>query len=162
MVSLLSRVSLSLLILLLFFGCVFHQNYKTTPSTILFKTPQYKYYDTGFIQSNDFHTIVNLYNSGQTILNIDIMENRVCFNQQCMSGQEFNKMVLNENYPDNLVLHLFKGEKIFEDLNVKYQDGKITQEISNQNVDILYQIEHKIISFDDKKNNIKIVIKGLE
>ena len=162
MVNFRSKISPFLLLFILFSGCAVHQNYITQPSTILFKTQKFKYYDAGFIKTNDFHTIVNIYNSGQTVLNLEIATKQICINSECYKNSDFNNFILSNAYPEDTLFNIFNGKDIFYGEGIEFEKDRQKQAIKNQFVDILYEVNQDKIFFVDYLNSIKIVIRRIK
>jgi len=138
-------------------GCVGAQpEYKSSNSTyIIFKTPTVAYADQGFISKADSETKVEIYSNGQAVMRLRITPTQVCMSKfACMSGSEFNKKVLNSNYPADTIKNIFSGKEIFN------AQGKIdTADGFIQNIgDIKYVVSGNNINFTDSSNGVKIKV----
>jgi len=143
-------------------GCVGSMpKYQTSKGTmIVFKTPTMRYADQGFVSSASSETKVEIYGSGQAIMRLRITSSEVCVSSMaCMSKKEFNKKVLgNENYPESLIEHIFKGEPIFGMEGMKQSDHSFTQHIVKPGMNITYFRGVKKIEFRDSANGVKIKV----
>jgi len=73
-----------------------------------------KFYDRGFVKIYDKYINLQIYNSGQIALNLDIYKNKICKGfLQCQSSKEFNKNYLNSNYSDDFLFNLFSKNKVY-------------------------------------------------
>jgi hypothetical protein len=103
-----------LLLTFFFIGCASKQPIKTKSATIIFKTPQMKFYDKGFINQYDNYTHLTIFNLGKVVLDLKIYEDQVCQGLlQCISTKEFNKKYLSQTYEEQFLSKLFKQKKIY-------------------------------------------------
>ena len=99
---------------LLFSACSTKQIKQSNSAIIIFKTPSMKFYDRGFVKIYDKYINLQIYNSGQIALNLDIYKNKICKGFfQCQSSKEFNKNYLNSNYSDDFLFNLFSKNKVY-------------------------------------------------
>jgi len=141
-------------------GCVGAMpEYDSSDSTyIVFKTPTFAYADAGFVSNASSETKVEIYSNGQSIMRLRITPSQVCMSSlACMSGDEFNKKVLNANYPQDTIRNIFSAQPIF--------NGKNKQDTANgfiQNIGtIKYVVSGGNISFSDSSNGVKIKVRKL-
>ena len=141
-------------------GCVgaMPEYNKSKGSMIIFKTPTVKYADQGFVSSANSEVKVEIYGSGQALMRLRVTPTQTCMSSMaCMSNTEFNKKVLQANYPADTLENIFKGEQIFGGKGlVKNGDG-FTQNIGT----ISYSVFGGNISFRDSSNGVKIVVRGM-
>jgi hypothetical protein len=99
---------------LLFTACSTKQIKQSNSAIIIFKTPSMKFYDRGFVKIYDKYINLQIYNSGQIALNLDIYKNKICKGfLQCQSSKEFNKNYLNSDYSDDFLFKLFSKNKVY-------------------------------------------------
>ncbi|NPA27828.1 MAG: hypothetical protein GXN91_02090 [Epsilonproteobacteria bacterium] len=141
-------------------GCIGAMpTYKSSNSALItFKTPTIKYSDMGFIDKADSETKVEIYSNGQSVMRLRITPTQVCMSKlACMSAQEFNKKVLQANYPKDTLEKIFKGEEIFGGKNkIETQDGFVQQIDS-----IRYEVSQDEILFTDSSTGTTIRIKKI-
>ena len=140
-------------------GCVGSMpEYKSSNSTfIVFKTPTIRYADQGFVSKADSETKVEIYSNGQAVMRLRITPTQVCLSSlACMSGEEFNKKVLNASYPSDTIGKIFRGEEIFGGKGkIETQNGFI-QKIGS----IFYKVEGENIEFTDPAAGVKIRVNS--
>jgi len=111
----LSITKIALLVVVLFsiIGCASKQPIISKSATILFKTPNMKFYDRGFVTKYDNYIDLQIFNAGTMVLKLLIYEDEVCKNSfKCMSSKEFNKLYLSEDYSSDFLYKLFSKDKI--------------------------------------------------
>jgi len=145
-------------------GCATKEYSKQESVFIVFKTPTFRYADLGFIYENDKDLKIEMYSSGQAIMSLEISQNAVCMSLlECMSKKSFNEKVLSSSYPKNILDNIFKGQKIFDGVNVLKTSNGFTQKLMKHNkYNINYSVLNKQILFHDRMNDIVIKIKRLE
>ena len=100
--------------LFLFVGCATKeiQPQNSASATILFKTPQMKFYDKGFIYKFKDFTQVQIFTAGTAILDMKIYEDKICRSTfKCQDLKTFNKENLSSTYPDNFLKELFERKE---------------------------------------------------
>lgn len=108
-----------LLCSIFFTGCFNQQPIKSESAIILIKTPNMKFYDTGFISKFDNYTNVQILTAGKAILDLKIYEDRVCKSIfECESLKEFNNKYLHSSYKENFLKELFDKN----DRNIVFRD----------------------------------------
>lgn len=80
-----------------------------------------KFYDKGFIIKYPNYTQVEILNSGNSILKLDLYKDKICKSTfECQSNNSFNKEYLSSEYKDSFLKDLFeKDEK-----EVVFRDSK--------------------------------------
>ncbi len=154
-----SKILINSSLILTLSGCVGAMpEYKSSKSSmIIFKTPTVKYADQGFVSKANGETKVEIYGNGQPIMRLRVTPNQTCLSSlECMNNSEFNKKVLQANYPSDTLLHIFNGEKIFGGKGLHSVGDGFVQHIGT----IDYRVTGNNISFKDSSNGVKIVIKG--
>ena len=157
MKNFLKKVAATVFVLVLS-GCVGSMpEYKSSNSTfIVFKTPTIKYADQGFVSKADSETKVEIYSNGQAVMRLRITPSQVCLSSlACMSGEEFNKKVLNASYPSDTIGKIFRGEEIFGGKGKIETPNGFIQKIGS----IYYRVENGNIDFIDSAAGVKIKVK---
>jgi hypothetical protein len=128
---------------------------------IVFKTPTFRYADMGFVYENSDEVKVEIYGSGQALMSLRIGREQVCMSRlECMDKTQFNRRVLSRFYPDSILDHIFRGEALFEGLNLKKNRNGFTQKIvKSDKYHIEYTVLNKQIIFRDTINHIIIKVK---
>ncbi len=107
------RYFLFSIILLAFSACSTKQ-LSSNSAIIIFKTPSMKFYDKGFVKRFNDYVNLQIYNSGQVALNINIFKNKICKGfLQCQSSKEFNRLYLSSSYDDDFLYKLFISKKVY-------------------------------------------------
>ncbi len=145
------------LIVFLFNGCLPKEYNKQKSALIIWKTPNFRYADMGFIYENDKSLKIEIYSSGQNTMTLNISNSHICMSLlECMSHEKFNSTVLSSIYPKDTLDNIFRGKKIFGGVG---SNGS-TQKISKAGeYNIKYQVFNNQIIFRDTINNILIKIK---
>jgi hypothetical protein len=95
-------------------SCSQKQPILATSATIIFKTPNMKFYDKGFITHYDDYTHLQVLNLGNVVLDLEIYKNKICKGiLQCLGGKDFNNQYLSSKYDDNFMFELFKKKNIY-------------------------------------------------
>ncbi|MEA1954583.1 MAG: hypothetical protein U9O24_09350, partial [Campylobacterota bacterium] len=104
---------------------------------------------------------VELYGSGQALRSLVIAKGSICMSSfACMSKKSFNKKVLHEGYPSEILENIFRGKVIFKSKNIQRSRNGFTQTIINKNKHhIEYKVLNNDITFHDTINNIVIKVK---
>ncbi len=128
---------------------------------IVWKSPALRYADQGFIYYGDGMTRLEIYGNGEALMRLDIGTERVCSSfLSCLPLGRFNAKVLSAYYPENLLAHVIKGEKIFGGKGMAVTRNGFTQKISQPGK---YKIEYRVLNnetvFHDTINDITIKIK---
>jgi len=149
-------------VVLILSGCVGAMpEYNSSKSSfIVFKTPTIRYADQGFVSNASSETKVEIYGSGQAVMRLRITPSQVCMSSlACMNGTEFNKKVLNANYPADTLEKIFKGEEIFGGEAAKMVSNGFIQHIKRANMNITYSVNGKNIKFVDTIAGVKIEVR---
>lgn len=128
---------------------------------IMFKTPTFKYADMGFVYENADEIKVEIYGSGQAMFALEISESSVCMSLlECMSKKRFNKEVLHEEYPEDILENIFKGKPLMQGVGLEKKGDGFTQKIiKKEKYNIDYTVLNKQIVFRDTINSILIEVK---
>ena len=145
-------------------GCVAKKYAREESLFVLFKTPVFRYADLGFMYLNADNIKVEIYGNGQSAMVLEIEKDKICISAfECMDKKSFNKNILNENYPEDILLHIFRGDKIFDGLHlVKTRNGFTQNILKEDKYKINYTVLNKQIIFHDTMNGILIKIKRLD
>ena len=151
-----------LLILTLLFSACSIKNYEHTESKlIIIKSPKIKFADLGYIRNSDRAVELELFVAGKVIEKISV-NHLVCVSDGCMSKSGFNKDYLNAAYPDTILQNILLGHEIYDGKNrLKTADG-FEQTLEDENVNIMYRVNSKVIYFKDRKNRIIFKIKDIK
>ena len=80
-----------------------------------------KFYDKGFITKYKNYTVVEILNSGKSILKLTLYSDRVCRNIfECQTNATFNKEYLNQTYKNAFLKELFDNDE----KKIIYRDKK--------------------------------------
>lgn len=100
------------LLILFLSSCGMKEPKVSQSATILIKTPTMKFYDKGFITTFDDYTQVQIYSAGQTVLDLQLYDDRVCRSTfECQSAKQFNKEFLHSSYEDSFLKTLFNSSE---------------------------------------------------
>jgi len=154
------KKTILLLAFLFIYGCNDTPYLKENSAFIVFKTPTFRYADMGFIYHSPQRTKLQIYASGQSVMSLKITQESVCMSAlECMSKESFNKQVLSEAYPKDILEDILNAKPIFAKKDIKYTQQGFTQELKEQNsYDIKYKVSKNKIEFKDKINHINIKI----
>ena len=149
---------------LIFSGCSSKEYEKQESVFIVFKTATFKHADLGFIYENSDIVKVEIYGSGQALISLEISRENICMNLlSCMSKAQFNKEVLSQTYPKDILEHIFRGDAVFEGIKLTKIRNGFTQIIREAGkYDIHYKVLNKQIIFHDTINNILIKVKRMD
>lgn len=145
----------------LLIACVPKQYVKQNSALIVFKTPTFRYADMGFIYENKEEIKVEIYESGQPLMSLEILNDKVCMSLlECMSKESFNKKVLSGMYPEDILENIFRGKAIFNADGLEKNSNGFTQRLRSKNkYDIHYTVLNKQILFRDTMNGILIKVE---
>ena len=144
--------------LLLLGGCAMHKPAVSEPYVVVFKTPKWRFADTGYIRTGDGVAELEVFEAGQRILRLQV-ENLVCVEGEgCLSKAKFNAKYLSAAYPDDLFYELLRGEPIMDKTNFVRTDEGFEQRIGG----ILYRVTAEEIYFKDALQGILIKFKRLQ
>lgn len=143
--------------LLLLGGCAMKKPEVSEAYLVVFKTPKWRFADTGYIRTGDKVAELEVFEAGHRVLRLQI-ENQVCVEGEgCLSKSEFNSQYLSSEYPSDLLYHLLRGEPIYDGKQLVRGDGGYEQGFDG----IVYRVGGKEIYFKDRKRGIMIKFKRL-
>jgi len=125
---------------------------------VVFKTPQWRFADTGYIRKGDGVAELEVFEAGQRILRLQVTSFVCTENEGCLSKAAFNAKYLSADYPEDLFYHLLRGEAIMERENLVHNDDGFEQDIGS----IVYRVSAEEIYFKDSERGILIKFKRLE
>jgi len=127
---------------------------------VVWKTPGMKYADQGFLYHEGDRQRLEIYASGQAVMQLTVRPTQVCSGALCMSKKEFNLRYLSPEYPESLLDHLLNAEPIFGGRGLKKKDHGFTQKIEKAG---RYAIDYSVLNgsvvFRDTINDILIKIR---
>jgi len=141
-------------------GCVGAMpNYNSSNSNmIIFKTPTIRYADQGFISQASSETKLEIYGNGQAVMRLRVTPTQTCLSSlKCMSNSEFNKKVLNANYPEDTLRNILNAQPIFGGKNLVKRANGFSQKIGTIN----YTVSDGNINFRDSSAGVKIKISKI-
>ncbi len=143
--------------LLLLGGCAMKKPEVSEAYLVVFKTPKWRFADTGYIRTGDKVAELEVFEAGHRVLRLQI-ENQVCVEGEgCLSKSEFNSQYLSSEYPSDLLYHLLRGEPIYDGEQLVRGDAGYEQGFDG----IVYRVGGKEIYFKDRKRGIMIKFKRL-
>jgi hypothetical protein len=105
---------LFLLVPIIFTACTSKKLIESKSATVLFKTPNMKFYDKGFITNYGKYIHLQIFNVGQVVLDLEIYKDEVCQGTlQCISAKEFNTKYLSKSYSSDFLYNLFSQKKVY-------------------------------------------------
>ena len=130
---------------------------------IVLKTPTMRYADQGFVYENPDEVKAEIYGSGQALFSLRMTPEQICSGQfSCMSPQRFNAQMLSAYYPEDTIMHIFRGKPIFNGKGLRKKRNGFTQKLIDGDK---YHIEYTVLNnqtvFRDTINHILIKIKRL-
>jgi hypothetical protein len=139
-------------------GCAMQKPALSQSYVVVFKTPQWRFADTGYIRKGDGVAELEVFEAGQRILRLQV-ENLVCVEGEgCLSKSAFNEKYLSAAYPDDLFYHLLRGEAILDGEALVHTDEGFEQRIGG----IFYRVTAQQIYFKDFERGILIKFKKLD
>ena len=145
-------------LLLLLGGCAMHKPEHSQAYVVVFKTPQWRFADTGYIRTGDGVAELEVFEAGQRILRLQV-ENLVCVEGEgCLSKAAFNEKYLSPDYPDDLFYRLLRGEPIMDGENLVRTDDGFEQRIGT----IIYRVSAAETYFKDAGHGILIKFKRIQ
>lgn len=148
------------LTIFIFFGCakITPRSSKAINFTII--SPLIRLSDAGFMHYYANQTNVQIYNSGISVLNLVVRDNKICMNNACDDELVFNKKFFKNEYYKGLLSQILHKQKIFGGANYEKTECGFTQNISK--TFIKYKKCNDVVIFNDTKNGIKIILKELD
>lgn len=158
------KILLIFFVLFLFTACSHKSANKQQSVFITMKTKSLKFADMGFIYVGDNELKIEVYATGQALLNLDINAENICLSLlECMDKKEFNQEVLSQYYPQTLLENLFRAKPIFNGMNLEKSEEGFTQKISEKGQ---YEISYSVVRghrvFRDKINKILIKVREVQ
>lgn len=146
------------LVAALFGGCAMKKPPETEAYVVVFKTPQWRFADTGYIRKGDGVAELEVFEAGQRILRLQV-DTLVCTEGEgCLSKAAFNAKYLSTDYPDDLFYHLLRGEAILQRQNLIHTNDGFEQQVGG----IVYRVTAEQIYFKDFERGILIKFKRLQ
>jgi hypothetical protein len=151
-----------LVLLLLFSGCA-TRSYDTHSSKLVtIKTANFAYSDVGFVRSGKSGVELEIFSAGVSLDRISINRLICTTKDGCMPKGVFNAKYLNGAYYDDLLSDLLLHKPIYGGANLIKNGAGFVQRISDESVEIYYEVSSRSMSFRDPKNGIMIKIKDLD
>jgi hypothetical protein len=108
------KILFSFSVVLVFTSCSIKEPILTSSHTVIFKTPQLKFYDKGFITLYEDKIHLQIFQVGNIVLDLKVYKDKVCQSTlKCISAKEFNKKYLHNSYKDDFLYNLFLQKKIY-------------------------------------------------
>jgi len=80
-----------------------------------------KYYDKGFIIKDSNHIVLQIYDAGQSILELFVYKDKVCTSVfECQNSSAFNAQNLSADYKDDFLFNFLAQDK----KNIIFKDKK--------------------------------------
>lgn len=150
-------IAYGVIMALLMVGCALKKPEVSEPYLVVFKTPKWRFADTGYIRTGDKVAELEVFEAGHRVLRLQI-ENMVCVEGEgCISKADFNAEYLSDAYPDELLYHLLRGEPIFGGENLVHTEAGFLQEIGG----ITYRVSKGSVYFKDRERGIFVKFKRL-
>ena len=151
---------LLLLFLFLLSGCAETEPRRTESAMIVWKTPQLRYADMGFISDDGRMIDVEIYGSGRALMQLKINEDSICMGRlSCMSKTRFNQAYLSSAYPPDILADIFRGKPIFGGAGMQKKRNGFTQKLRKDGrFDIEYHVFNNQIVFRDTIGQISIKV----
>jgi len=159
------KAILSLLFIGFFFLACTGKNTQLQESIfITMKTEKVKFSDMGFLYRGDSTVKVEIYATGQPLLDLEINGENICLSLfECMDKKDFNQEILSQYYPETLLENLFRAKPIFNGMNLENQEEGFTQKIFEKDqYDISYSVVRDNRVFRDKINKILIKVRKVQ
>lgn len=142
-------------------GCAMKKPAVSQPYVIVFKTPKWRFADTGYIRKDDEVVELEVFEAGQRIVRLQI-GNMVCVESEgCIGKEQFNAQYLSAVYPESLFANVLKGKPIYEKRNLKKTSKGFEQAISLPEAEIVYRVGNGKVYFKDRINHILIKLKRM-
>lgn len=142
----------------IFFSACSIKQIPTESNSVFFtmNSPLLKLSDAGFIHHYNNYTTLQIYNSGVSLLKLDIKD-KICINSACSDKKSFNEKYLLDAHYDELISDIINQRPIYEKQNLVKTDCGFKQVISKNS--IKYELCNNKSIFKDAKNNITIVLR---
>ena len=133
----------------------------TQAKIIIIKSPKLKFADIGYLRNTQKAIELELFMAGNPVEKFTI-NNLICVSAGCMSKSGSNEEYLYSMYPDEILQNILLGLEIYDGKNKQKTSSGFEQIIKNENVDIKYKVNAKVIFFKDRKNKIIFKIKDIK
>ena len=142
-------------------GCAMKKPAVSQAYVIVFKTPKWRFADTGYIRKGEGVTELEVFEAGQRIVRLQI-GNMVCVESEgCIGKEQFNAQYLSAAYPEDLFANVLRGKPIYRKLNLKETSEGFEQAISLPEADIVYRVGNGKVYFKDRISHILIKLKRM-
>ena len=148
--------------LLLLGGCVRKELGPSQAYLVAFKTPKWRFADTGFIRKDADTVELEVFETGHRVIQIRISDDVCIDGEGCTFKSEFNKRYLNAAYPDDLLYHVLRSEPIHDGIDVERTGDGFVQRFKRDAFEIEYRVDLTQTVFRDGKNGILIKLKRLD
>lgn len=152
-------LTLSIITAIFFISCATITPINTKSVAILIKSKMLKINDAGFIHFYKNSLNLQLYKSGQNILNL-VIKDKICLNNACENKRDFNAKFFQNAHYDDILIDILNAAPIYKGKNLTQTNCGFTQNL--RNLAIKYAICDNETLFFDEKNGVKIIIKGLK
>ncbi len=130
-----------------------------TSALIVWKTPQMKYADMGFIEDDGSTLKVEIYSSGTALMRLNVGRSQICMSTfECLGKAEFNRRALSGDYPPAIIENIFRGKPLYGGEGLVRNGNGFTQKIVHATHEIEYSVDGQTIDFMDIRNNIHIKV----
>ncbi|WP_457607698.1 hypothetical protein [Nitratifractor sp.] len=127
---------------------------------VVWKTPVMKYADQGFLYHEKEKLRLEIYASGQPVMQLTVTPTQVCTSGLCMSKEQFNLRYLSPDYPKDTLEKILNGEPVFGGEGMERKREGFTQRVKKAG---RYEIEYSVLNgsivFRDTINQILIKIQ---
>lgn len=150
------------LFLIFFLSACAIKSTQTKTQTVHFTllSPEIKIADAGFLKQNKQEIKLELYKLAHLILKLKI-DKKICANQACYPKLAFNAKYFKNYYYEDFLSDILLAKPLFNGKNLEKTRCGFKQKINSQNYEIEYEICDLKISFYEKKNKIKIILKRI-
>jgi hypothetical protein len=158
------RILSILLINFLFVACVGKKTKNQESVFFTMKTDKVKFSDMGFLYLGELSLKIEIYATGQPLLDLEINSENICLSfLECMGKKDFHEEVLSVYYPETLLEDVLRASPIFNGLNLENKEEGFTQKIYEQGqYDISYSVVRGNRVFRDKINKILIKVREVQ
>ena len=146
--------------ILLFAGCAKISPQSSQAVSFTAISPSLKISDAGFIHRFKEKTELQIYNSGVSILKMDISHDKICLNSACDDEISFNRKFFKNEHYIGFFSDILNHRPIYNGKNLQKTDCGFIQNISENFIQ--YKFCDNLIEFSDTKNKIKIKLKEID
>ncbi len=151
----------SWLVLALLAGCAAKHFTTKTPAFIVFKTPQIKLADQGFVMRAQNGAGAQIYSGGQPVFELTTGR-RICLDGRCMDEGRFYERVMGARYPKGTLQAILQGRPVPGEGKVtKTADGWIQKLYKRGRYDIIYTFNGKEARFKERLHRVLIKIREM-